>query len=171
MAMPQPMPQQMPQPMPQPMVEPMPQQMPQLMPQQMPQPMPQPMVEPMPQPMPQQMYQQMPPQIPMYAPPEVQHVFYQIEPQSQPQGHIPNPVIVQPKPTDSPRQMQCPVCQNTVVTVVTFKIGLLAWLICGILLIFLIWPCCFIPFCVDACKDVEHTCPACNGVIHIHKRM
>lgn len=31
------------------------------------------------------------------------------------------------------------------------------------------WPCYVIPFFVKECKDVEHSCPACNSVIHIHK--
>ncbi|XP_072319378.1 LITAF domain-containing protein-like [Eucyclogobius newberryi] len=96
-------------------------------------------------------------------------VFYQYA--AQPQVVHPVTVMVQPHPTDCSGQMICPHCQNNVVTVVEHKPGALTWIICGVIGIFFLWPCCWIPFCIDACKDVEHTCPKCYNVLHIHKRI
>jgi len=33
------------------------------------------------------------------------------------------------------------------------------------------WCCCFIPFCIDGCKDVTHTCPNCQHVVGHYNRL
>uniref|UniRef100_A0A3B3C3B6 LITAF domain-containing protein n=1 Tax=Oryzias melastigma TaxID=30732 RepID=A0A3B3C3B6_ORYME len=73
-------------------------------------------------------------------------------------------VVVQAMPTDAPGQMHCPHCKNTVLTKTEHKVVKPSKMVkC--------WPCCFIPFCVNSCKDVQHTCPTCNNVLHLYKRM
>ncbi|MEQ2242660.1 hypothetical protein ILYODFUR_038298 [Ilyodon furcidens] len=54
-----------------------------------------------------------------------------------PQGHVAQPVnpvfVVQQTPTDAPGQMHCPHCQNTVVTKTKYQMGMLTWIIFGVL--------------------------------------
>ncbi|XP_023151516.3 LITAF domain-containing protein-like isoform X1 [Amphiprion ocellaris] len=81
-------------------------------------------------------------------------------------GHV----IVTPALQDIPGQTVCPHCQQSVTTTTELKPGLLTWVACGVLSIFGCIFCC-IPFCINSCKDVEHSCPSCHKVIYNHKRM
>ncbi|XP_073503858.1 lipopolysaccharide-induced tumor necrosis factor-alpha factor homolog [Phyllobates terribilis] len=73
---------------------------------------------------------------------------------------------------DTPASCTCPVCHQNVVTRIEYNIGLLVWLVFGILCLLGCWlGCCLIPFCMDSCKDVDHFCPNCNHHISKYKRL
>ncbi|XP_041367090.1 cell death-inducing p53-target protein 1 homolog [Gigantopelta aegis] len=57
----------------------------------------------------------------------------------------------------------CQHCSATVKTTTTYEVGLLTWAAAGLICVFGFWlGCCLIPFCIDAAKDVSHTCPSCG---------
>lgn len=73
---------------------------------------------------------------------------------------------------EGPMNITCPQCRQSVVTRTNYETGTLTWLICGALILFGCWlGCCFIPFCVDGCKDVRHTCPNCNTTVGVYRRI
>lgn len=130
---------------------------------------------------------------PAYPPPEGQYPpptqGYPAPPPGQQPGYAPPPagypppqgqttVVAQPVAVvavpcirESPVRVSCPSCRADVMTATTFETGTMTWLLVGILCIIGCWPCCLIPFCVDGCKDVIHTCPNCQTQVGVYRRM
>ncbi|EDO42963.1 predicted protein, partial [Nematostella vectensis] len=94
-----------------------------------------------------------------------------------PQQHT---TVIQQQPTvvvtggvsfgESPTSMVCPYCQATIVTATSYVPGTCAWLICLVIFCFF-WPCCFLPFVLDGCKDVVHSCPNCQRQVGVFTRL
>ncbi|XGW21597.1 hypothetical protein V3C99_004505 [Haemonchus contortus] len=67
-----------------------------------------------------------------------------------------------------PVEMDCPHCQAHIVSHIERVTGVLPWILCGICVLlgfflFLVpWCFCGLPFCMDQCLDVIHSCPACK---------
>ncbi|XP_052071643.1 cell death-inducing p53-target protein 1 homolog isoform X5 [Mytilus californianus] len=73
---------------------------------------------------------------------------------------------------EAPVNTACPHCRAQVITATQYETGTFAWIICLVLCIVgCDLGCCFIPFCVDGCKDVIHTCPSCRQTISRWNRM
>ncbi|NXF96280.1 LITAF factor, partial [Eubucco bourcierii] len=73
---------------------------------------------------------------------------------------------------DRPVQMCCPSCNQMIVTRLSYESGALTWLSCGgLFLVGCVFGCCFIPFCIDALKDVDHTCPSCHALLGTYRRL
>lgn len=115
-----------------------------------------------------------------YAPPPGQQPGY-APPPGPPAGYPPPQgvtVVAQPVAVvacqsmrECPVRVSCPSCRADVMTATTFETGTMTWLLVGILCIIGCWPCCLIPFCVEGCKDVIHTCPNCQAQVGVYRRM
>ncbi|XP_053508095.1 lipopolysaccharide-induced tumor necrosis factor-alpha factor homolog-like [Ictalurus furcatus] len=71
----------------------------------------------------------------------------------------------------SPGMVTCTTCREQVLTQVTYKVGMYAWLMCLLFILcgFVIG-CCLLPFCLKFFKDVYHSCPKCHRVLHVEKK-
>ncbi|EDO37753.1 predicted protein [Nematostella vectensis] len=68
--------------------------------------------------------------------------------------------------------MVCSFCQTHIVTATTYRYGALTWLLSGGICLLGGWlGCCLIPFCLDGCKDVIHTCPNCQAQLGVYRRL
>ena len=65
----------------------------------------------------------------------------------------------------NPCELTCPYCAAHVITRVERTPGAQAHLWAFGLCIFGCWPCCLIPYCMEDCMLVVHSCPNCNRVI------
>ncbi|KAK7507193.1 hypothetical protein BaRGS_00001128 [Batillaria attramentaria] len=66
----------------------------------------------------------------------------------------------------------CPVCQAEIITSTRYETGSLAWIACLIIcLCGCDLGCCLIPFFIDDCKDVVHSCPNCFAEVARWSRM
>ncbi|XP_041363011.1 cell death-inducing p53-target protein 1 homolog isoform X2 [Gigantopelta aegis] len=126
---------------------------------------------------------------PGYGPPPAQYGYGQpgqYPPTGQPAqpGYYPQnqqaTTVVVAQPTiavvqqyrESPVHTRCPYCQAEVMTGTHYETGTFTWVICLILALVGCWiGCCLIPFCVDGCKDVIHTCPNCRQQVARWSRM
>ncbi|VIO95303.1 LITAF-like protein, putative [Brugia malayi] len=67
----------------------------------------------------------------------------------------------------NPIETDCPYCQAHVVTSIQRIVGALPWIVMGIcfllgFFLLLPWCLCCIPFYLDNCQDVIHSCPSCK---------
>lgn len=81
--------------------------------------------------------------------------------------------IVVTNPRHMPRHPTtalCSKCQTNVQTQTRLEDGCGTWLICGGICLAGFWcGCCLIPFCMDDCKDVIHSCSRCGTYVGARK--
>ncbi|XP_061181816.1 LITAF domain-containing protein-like [Saccostrea echinata] len=71
-----------------------------------------------------------------------------------------------------PVAMTCTYCQATITTTTRYETGTFTWVACGVIAFIGCWMgCCLIPFCIDGCKDVVHSCPSCRQTLGKYSKM
>ncbi|XP_063240053.1 lipopolysaccharide-induced tumor necrosis factor-alpha factor homolog [Bacillus rossius redtenbacheri] len=61
--------------------------------------------------------------------------------------------------------IQCPSCHATVKTRVEREATTRTHLIALVMCLFVCWPCCLFPYCIDSCKGANHYCPSCGAYV------
>jgi hypothetical protein len=83
----------------------------------------------------------------------------------QPMYHPPNqqgPTIITMTSTGGTK---CPFCSENTGSILRRRAGCVTWAWCVCLMF--TTGCCFIPFCVDGCKDIEQVCERCSNVKNV----
>ncbi|CAH8677503.1 unnamed protein product [Schistosoma rodhaini] len=81
------------------------------------------------------------------------------------------PVTIVPL-QDHSTTLKCPNCHQEIVTKIKHRNGMLTYVACtGLCLVGCFCGCCLIPFCVKACKDVDHKCPECGHHIGTYRML
>uniref|UniRef100_U5EHN6 Putative membrane-associated motif in lps-induced tumor necrosis factor alpha factor n=1 Tax=Corethrella appendiculata TaxID=1370023 RepID=U5EHN6_9DIPT len=124
--------------------------------------MPQPMHTTMSQPMQAHVY---PPPPPPYDTNEnlVSQPVYTQQPQ------LVQTIITAPHVGPDPSAVVCPSCHKQIVTRIDHEVSTKTHIIAGILCLFVCWPCFWIPYVVDSCKNANHYCPSCGAFIGSYK--
>ncbi|KAK4877593.1 hypothetical protein RN001_010099 [Aquatica leii] len=65
----------------------------------------------------------------------------------------------------NPQQFTCPFCHQVTRTKVQTETNSKTHLFAIFMCVFLCWPCCLIPYCVDSCKSKNHYCGNCGAFI------
>ena len=75
--------------------------------------------------------------------------------------------------TSSASVVDCPFCGQRCVTILEYKAGLLAYLLCVLLCVIppCMLGCCLFPFCMDGAQDVEHHCSRCGQTVAAYARL
>lgn len=90
-------------------------------------------------------------------------------------GHGPHPttyvhtIVTAPQVGPDPASISCPSCQKHVITRLDYETSTKTHIMAGLLCLFICWPCFWIPYVVDTCKNANHYCPNCGAYIGTYR--
>ncbi|XP_055640986.1 lipopolysaccharide-induced tumor necrosis factor-alpha factor homolog [Toxorhynchites rutilus septentrionalis] len=90
-------------------------------------------------------------------------------PPNQPQAAYVHTIVAAPRVGPDPASITCPSCQKHVITRLDYETSTKTHIMAGLLCLFICWPCFWIPYVVDSCKNANHYCPHCSAYIGTYR--
>ncbi|XP_052866181.1 lipopolysaccharide-induced tumor necrosis factor-alpha factor homolog [Anopheles cruzii] len=78
-------------------------------------------------------------------------------------------VVSRPQVGPDPSSMICPSCAKHVITRLDYETSTKTHIAAGLLCLFICWPCFWIPYVIDSCKNANHYCPNCGAYIGTYR--
>lgn len=81
----------------------------------------------------------------------------------------PPTIIVTPQVGPDPTMITCPSCRETVVTRMDYESSTRTHVMAGLCCLFGCWICCWMPYCMDSCRNGNHYCPNCGSFLGTYR--
>lgn len=78
-------------------------------------------------------------------------------------------IVTAPQVGPDPASITCPSCQKHIVTRLDYETSTKTHIFAGLLCLFICWPCFWIPYVIDSCKNANHYCPNCGAYIGTYR--
>ncbi|XP_055547601.1 lipopolysaccharide-induced tumor necrosis factor-alpha factor homolog [Wyeomyia smithii] len=78
-------------------------------------------------------------------------------------------IVTAPQVGPDPASISCPSCQKHVITRLDYESSTKTHIMAGLLCLFICWPCFWIPYVIDSCKNANHYCPNCGAYIGTYR--
>lgn len=82
--------------------------------------------------------------------------------------HFPFPVITTPGFGPDPAQITCPSCGQVTITKIDHESSTKTHLMAGLLCL-LVWPCFWLPYVMESCKNANHYCTNCSAYLGTYR--
>ncbi|XP_059612795.1 lipopolysaccharide-induced tumor necrosis factor-alpha factor homolog [Phlebotomus argentipes] len=78
-------------------------------------------------------------------------------------------IVTSPPVGPDPSMIVCPSCRQQVITKLDYETSTKTHIMAALLCAFVCWPCAWIPYVMDSCKNANHYCPNCGAFIGTYK--
>ncbi|GAB0100189.1 hypothetical protein DMENIID0001_161930 [Sergentomyia squamirostris] len=78
-------------------------------------------------------------------------------------------IMANPPVGPDPTVVVCPSCRQQIVTRLDYETSTRTHIMAALLCAFVCWPCAWIPYVMDSCKNGNHYCPNCGCFIGTYK--